>query len=53
MEEQKIKEQIRDKKAELFDIQVQIGTLEALKQQKINELNQLLIQEKNDKKSDK
>ncbi len=37
-----IKEQIRDKKAELFDLQFLIGTLQAQLQTKLQELNHLL-----------
>lgn len=41
-----LKEQIRDKKAELFDLQLLIGTLQAQLQAKINELNVLITKNK-------
>jgi hypothetical protein len=47
-----IKEQIKEKKVELFDLQLLIGTLQAQLQAKMNELNTLIMQNKeNDKDS--
>jgi len=39
-----IKEQIKEKKVELFDLQLLIGTLQSQLQAKMNELNTLIVQ---------
>lgn len=42
----KVKELIRDKKAELFDLQLMVGTLQTQMQAKMNELNSLIMDNK-------
>ena len=44
-----IQEQIRDAKVELFDLQLLIGTLQAQLQAKMNELNALIMKNKEEK----
>ena len=43
-----MKEEIRDLKAELFDLQLQLNTLQTLIREKVLKLNQLLKDDKSD-----
>lgn len=43
-----LKEQMDAKKVEMFDLQILIGTLQAQLQTKANELNVLILKQKNE-----
>lgn len=50
-EKPKTDTQIRDQKAKLFDIQLELGTLEQLRAKELQRLNELILQkQKEDKK---